>query len=1263
MLCFRCGSYNADGTDECSVCGQVFSGDDNEGDGSSFDIATNKLHAPYKRGDLIAGRYRVRALIGHGGVGSVFRVRDEEIDAEDALKTISPNLLQTEEEQKLFSKSIRGARKLHHPNVIRLYDEGVDEGRRFFTMKLLEGLTLRKIIRLRHDKGQSFTPEEIGPIFHQLAAALDYAHKTTWHGDLKPENVIILPDLLKVTDFNLVKGLPLKPFLGIAKSKSKGFPYIAPELRVEASRIDRRADIYSLGVILAEILTGLVFEGHFSRAMTAALERLPSKLDGLVRRAVAEHPDGRFNKASELAKALEEALATVGDEGLPTPVGGGSAEKSKKRQPPPPPAETSPGLAPVSSENTAEDQPVTDPKQPAKDSLSDDDGEPPEIGQSQVMLLETGMSEALADSRQHAVVGGEGEMPEFLGGDTIPQPPAPIGGRKSERPDDLHVPPPIGADDEDDLPDTMRGNGPSLADGRVSMRAEDLIETLYSGDDDDLSMLPPPLPSDEQLDASDSYESLPKGALAVTGESGGLPSDEPFLPPPLSDDDEEEPTLSDYGGKQRLREDLASLQQKADVERVMVSAEGEDRNLVNETTPSRSNPNHKKGKKRRRGGIKKPKTGKGPAPTPPPNGAADAGAAVIAGAPKPPPSNDDILKRKSSERVPKADLAVPGDQVETRTAMPQDGDSMEETLDAASLKKVRDRSSPAAHSTPALKPPVVKPSESAAHLRPVAPPMNKGGSHTGTFIAGGAIAVALIGGAVVFLSKQDGDPKPDPVVDVTPPKVAPGSAVVGPAGGVVELDGVTVLIPGGALEDERTVLIARTDDEPPTGVKALSPIFRFTPADTEFRTSAKLTIPFNGDADTDAALYWKRPGGDFEKLSTGAVAGGSLASPLDALGTGFVGTGTPSGAPPGDGDQPDPEPTVAVNTTDPVKVDPDAERRERERLEREEREKKEREAKEREERERERLEREEREARERVARDERDKADRAEADRLAAAKKAQDEMERREREERDKAERERKREEREQARREKEEERRERAEAKKREEDERRERAEAKKREEAEERERKEAEEKAKLASAKKKGECPKGMALVPAGSFAFGSSPGDPMRNFGEKTATTVNVDAYCIDYYEFPNSSKHVPTVGVTWNAAERSCERKGKRLCTEREWERACKGPSNRRFPYGNTYQVDRCNTEDASGQPRELGAARDFKKCRSKFNIFMMSGNAEEWTADNFRGGAGSKAVKGGASDRPDWASRCAARRGLSPTTKKPTLGFRCCADPG
>ena len=70
-------------------------------------------------------------------------------------------------------------------------------------------------------RDRAFTVEELIPILHQMASALDYAHKTTWHGDLKPENILVLPDLLKVTDFNLVKALPLKPFLGIAKTRSK----------------------------------------------------------------------------------------------------------------------------------------------------------------------------------------------------------------------------------------------------------------------------------------------------------------------------------------------------------------------------------------------------------------------------------------------------------------------------------------------------------------------------------------------------------------------------------------------------------------------------------------------------------------------------------------------------------------------------------------------------------------------------------------------------------------------------------------------------------------------------------------------------------------------------------------------------------------------------------------------------------------------------------------------------------------------------------
>src|SRR4051812_32202198 len=302
MLCFRCGSYNPENAQKCSVCGQGFIDESGRVVGPPRrESKTTTPAAIFVPGEMVAGRYRVVELLGQGGVGAVYRARDLEIDVDVALKGITPNLLQTEEEQKNFSKQIKGARKLQHPNIVRIYDEGNEGNRRFFTMKLLEGLTLRKIIRLRHGKGQPFSAEELVPIFHQLAAALDYAHKTTWHGDLKPENVIILPDLLKVTDFNLVKALPLKPFLGIAKSRSKGFPYIAPELRVEAQNIDGRADTYALGVILGEMLTGLVYEGHYSRAMTAALEQLPTKLDGLVRKSVTEHPDGRYQRASDLA--------------------------------------------------------------------------------------------------------------------------------------------------------------------------------------------------------------------------------------------------------------------------------------------------------------------------------------------------------------------------------------------------------------------------------------------------------------------------------------------------------------------------------------------------------------------------------------------------------------------------------------------------------------------------------------------------------------------------------------------------------------------------------------------------------------------------------------------------------------------------------------------------------------------------------------------------------------------------------------------------
>ena len=190
-------------------------------------------------------------------------------------------------------------------------------------------------------------------------------------------------------------------------------------------------------------------------------------------------------------------------------------------------------------------------------------------------------------------------------------------------------------------------------------------------------------------------------------------------------------------------------------------------------------------------------------------------------------------------------------------------------------------------------------------------------------------------------------------------------------------------------------------------------------------------------------------------------------------------------------------------------------------------------------------------------------------------------------------------------------------------------------------------------------GTCPDGMATVEAGSFTFGSSSGDPMRNFGERDAKSTELKKFCIDYYEAPNGAKALPTTWVSWSAANNACGRLGKRLCTEAEWERACKGAGNSRFPYGNSYNVDTCNTVDAAGKPRDLARAADFKKCRSGFKAYMLAGNAEEWVDEAV---GGQKVVKGGAADRPDFASRCSARRTMSARASSPTLGYRCCADP-
>ncbi|MFP2930940.1 formylglycine-generating enzyme family protein [Pyxidicoccus sp. 3LG] len=189
-------------------------------------------------------------------------------------------------------------------------------------------------------------------------------------------------------------------------------------------------------------------------------------------------------------------------------------------------------------------------------------------------------------------------------------------------------------------------------------------------------------------------------------------------------------------------------------------------------------------------------------------------------------------------------------------------------------------------------------------------------------------------------------------------------------------------------------------------------------------------------------------------------------------------------------------------------------------------------------------------------------------------------------------------------------------------------------------------------------GSCPAGMRLVGGGAFKMGTAPDDSMSFIDERPLTSVQVSAFCVDEYEYPNRGGAQPKVEVSWEEALSLCERAGKRLCTEEEWEKACKGPGNARFPYGNTYDADVCNTETSSGDDRPLAASGRFARCRSSYGVVDLSGNVAEWTATRFD--KSDFTLKGGAFDLPDYTSRCSARKNAAPSERSDSVGFRCCA---
>jgi len=186
-------------------------------------------------------------------------------------------------------------------------------------------------------------------------------------------------------------------------------------------------------------------------------------------------------------------------------------------------------------------------------------------------------------------------------------------------------------------------------------------------------------------------------------------------------------------------------------------------------------------------------------------------------------------------------------------------------------------------------------------------------------------------------------------------------------------------------------------------------------------------------------------------------------------------------------------------------------------------------------------------------------------------------------------------------------------------------------------------------------------MVWIPGGALVAGTPPDSLPRVADEEMpGEQVILHGFHVDVYPYPNEEGALPLTNVTRATAAKLCGRENKRLCSELEWERACKGPNNHRYEYGNQYLPERCGTGAApSLRPNGLMVG-----CQSDFGVHDLHGGTWEWTLSPWRRGTrGNLAtLRGGNSTAGELVGRCANARGRAPDSKSPSVGFRCCAGP-
>ena len=260
----------------------------------------------------------IKECLGRGGMGVVYKARQKSLNRLVALKLLAPERVQDAKFAERFAREAQALATLNHPNIVTIHDFGQAGGFYFLLMEFVDGVNLRQALNAGR-----FAPEQALAVVPPVCEALQYAHEHgIVHRDIKPENLLLDKNgRVKIADFGIAKMLGAETSsIGVAESQLIGTPqYMAPEQRAEPQKADHRADIYSLGVVLYEMLTG---ELPATRLQPPSRKvQIDVRLDEIVLRALEEKPELRFQTAAQMSGELATLATHVQQQGVdPNPA-------------------------------------------------------------------------------------------------------------------------------------------------------------------------------------------------------------------------------------------------------------------------------------------------------------------------------------------------------------------------------------------------------------------------------------------------------------------------------------------------------------------------------------------------------------------------------------------------------------------------------------------------------------------------------------------------------------------------------------------------------------------------------------------------------------------------------------------------------------------------------------------------------------------------------------------------------------------------------